>query len=68
MWPIGESSCNWNLGCNASNSLAKEKKEKEKKKDNQYKLKKARAITIGLITKPYLSPVISDFVFYFLYI
>ena len=67
MWPIGDSSCNWNLGCNAFNSLAnkdwqaakklfigvlmkkEKKKEKEKKKDNQYKLKKAMVIAIGLI-------------------
>ena len=31
-------------------ALMKEKKEEEKKKDNQYKLNKAMAITIGLIT------------------
>ncbi len=54
MWPIGESSSNWNLGCNTFNSLANKDwqaansqeaggvlmKKEEKKKDNQYKLKK----------------------------
>ncbi len=55
MWPIGESSCNWNLGCIEKlfiGVLMKEKEEKEKKKDNQYHLKKAMglAIAIGLKT------------------
>ncbi len=46
------------LGCNAFTSLAngvlmkkkKKEEEKEKKKYNQYKLKKAMAIAIGLIS------------------
>ncbi len=40
MWPIDASGC----------KKHKEKKEKEKKTDNQYKLKKAMAIAIGLIS------------------
>ena len=63
MWPIGCSRCSQNSNSNTYvslrvkrvetlfiSALMKEKKEQEKKKDNQYKLNKAMAIAIGLIT------------------
>ena len=62
MWPIGCSKCSQNSNSNTYVSLGvkrvatlfigalmKEKKE-QKKKGNQYKLNKAMAIAIGLIT------------------
>ena len=63
MWPIGCSWCSQNSNSNTYvslrvnrmetlfiSALMKEKNEQEKKKDNQYKLNKALAIAIGLIT------------------
>ncbi len=55
MWPIGSSRYSLKSNYKAFGSLQMKigpplkKEKKEKKKDNQYKLKKAMAITIGLI-------------------
>ena len=48
MWPIDSSRCSQNSNSKAFRSLKKKKEEKEEK-DNQYKLKEAMAITIGLM-------------------
>ncbi len=47
MWPIGSS--RWSQNSNSIGALKKKKEKKEKEeKDNQYKLKEAMAIAIGL--------------------
>ncbi len=64
MWPIGSSRYSQNLNSKAFRSLPvkigmmpklfigvlKKEKKREMEKDNQYKLKKAMAIAIGLIS------------------